>query len=939
MKRIGRLLLLAAFAFTIIGIAGVIFWRQHEQRHTFYTDGNIIHQVYKDINPDGAIGWDNLVQFLQLMPWRGLLAVLLPALFLLVVWRSMRSRQVNLPSRCLIASLIIHAIIMIVFMFWRVTDPVIAVLQPDKTARVLLTIPADMHELQSQLRSEMTGLVIDASAIAPLHAQVDIPVELSAAVHAASPEIFDAPKDTLLLLGATASDMAIALPDPVLPAPDRGGSASEDVELAAVLSLPQSQPLPAHSEPTATSLIAMQFKSAATSEVHSERIFPEPLQTDTDFAVSLPPENTAQLPERLASDITLIAPIADSLPVMQQAREPLPLAAKMKAESLVLSHLPLRMPMETMPEPQPEPTSVLVVRSAVISASNNAVAQDPFNVLPIVEDGAASTWRLQPLPITRGHLAFVLSGAAAADAGMIGVREPDSAFDGVTLLSEYEIDDLLHAGTSPTASGIALPEASATDAIDASLPQCDVMQALVHASVQVRSKDLKPVVIESDQVMQRAAVDLEPEPIEMENDRHVLHRMNRMADAGVPVAHDPVMIDERAIDDAMLAMHTASEITLRMPADTAPLANTYAARSELNRQELVRQLGGDAQTEQAVMRALVWLAAHQSEDGRWPARGFDDHCGQCGGPAQFDADVATTSLALLCFLAADHTHVKTGPYRHQVEKALAWLLMQQKPDGDLRRGETMYSHGIATIVLAEVYGMTGDEWFAQPVKSAVDFIACARHGATPQARQPYSAEVVSHLGSGGWRYRPGQFGDTSVLGWQVMALISAKRAGIDVPQEALQAAADWMEQVDQSNRKGLYSYQPNQRPTPSMTAEGMYVQQLLGRSRDELCMRNSADYIIQHLPQWSNEPNTYYWYYATLALIQHQGEHWQQWNAAMKRELLANQCVSGPAAGSWDPVDKWSIVGGRIYQTALCTLSLEVYYRYLPMYASFETIR
>lgn len=412
-----------------------------------------------------------------------------------------------------------------------------------------------------------------------------------------------------------------------------------------------------------------------------------------------------------------------------------------------------------------------------------------------------------------------------------------------------------------------------------------------------------------------------------------------MADASVPVVHDPVMIDEQAIDDAMLAMHTVSEITLRIPADTVPPTNMYAARSEPNRQELVRQLGGDAQTEQAVMRALAWLAAHQSQDGRWAARGFDDHCGQCGGAAQFDADVATTSLALLCFLAADHTHVKPGPYRHQVEKALAWLLMQQKPDGDLRRGETMYSHGIATIVLAEVYGMTGDEWFAQPVKSAVDFVARARHGATPQSRQPYSAEVVSHLGSGGWRYRPGQFGDTSVLGWQVMALISAKRAGIDVPQEALQAAADWMEQVDQSNHKGLYSYQPNQRPTPSMTAEGMYVQQLLGRSRDELCMRNSADYIIQHLPQWSSEPNTYYWYYATLALIQHQGEHWQQWNAAMKRELLANQCVSGPAAGSWDPVDKWSIVGGRIYQTALCTLSLEVYYRYLPMYASFETIR
>src|SRR5690606_23570475 len=175
MKHIGRLLLLAVFALAIISVAGVIFWRQHEQHYAFYTDSNIIHQVYKDIDPAEAIGWAGLVQFLQSMPWRGLLAVLVPALFLLVVWRSMRSQRVNLLARCLIVSLVIHAIIMIVFMFWRVTDPVIAAVQPDTSARVLLTAPADVHELQGQLRSRKTELVIDVPPIAPLHAPVDIP--------------------------------------------------------------------------------------------------------------------------------------------------------------------------------------------------------------------------------------------------------------------------------------------------------------------------------------------------------------------------------------------------------------------------------------------------------------------------------------------------------------------------------------------------------------------------------------------------------------------------------------------------------------------------------------------------------------------------------------------------------------------------------------------
>jgi hypothetical protein len=95
-----------------------------------------------------------------------------------------------------------------------------------------------------------------------------------------------------------------------------------------------------------------------------------------------------------------------------------------------------------------------------------------------------------------------------------------------------------------------------------------------------------------------------------------------------------------------------------------------------------------------------------------------------------------------------------------------------------------------------------------------------------------------------------------------------------------------------------------------------------------------VEYVLEHPPHWDDRPNTYYWYYATLALFQHQGDAWTRWNDALKQVLLANQRTSGPAAGSWDPHDNWSRIGGRVYQTALCTLCLEVYYRYLPMYAA-----
>ena len=63
-------------------------------------------------------------------------------------------------------------------------------------------------------------------------------------------------------------------------------------------------------------------------------------------------------------------------------------------------------------------------------------------------------------------------------------------------------------------------------------------------------------------------------------------------------------------------------------------------------------------------------------------------------------------------------------------------------------------------------------------------------------------------------------------------------------------------------------------------------------------------------------------------MFQHQGEAWKKWNESLVPELLAHQRKDGAPAGSWDPTDPWSKMGGRVYQTAVCTLSLEVYYRY-----------
>jgi hypothetical protein len=269
--------------------------------------------------------------------------------------------------------------------------------------------------------------------------------------------------------------------------------------------------------------------------------------------------------------------------------------------------------------------------------------------------------------------------------------------------------------------------------------------------------------------------------------------------------------------------------------------------------------------------------------------------------------------------------MQEGPYQDAVKRGLAWLTSRQAADGDLRQGETMYGQTVAAVALCEAFAMSRDQTLADAAQRAVGFVLARAGGAAA---------------GGGGRERAGSAQrdarDTSVLGWLVFTVESARRAGFDVPRETFDAAGKWLEHVsvraDRGSEtvrgRGLYSYTKGGAASPAMTAEGMFVQQLLGHARDEGMMEGSARYILQAPPRWRQGAPTYYWYYATLALFQHQGDAWTQWNKAVTRELLDHQSQEGPAAGSWEPTDEWSRLGGRVYQTAVCTLTLEVYYRY-----------
>jgi hypothetical protein len=308
---------------------------------------------------------------------------------------------------------------------------------------------------------------------------------------------------------------------------------------------------------------------------------------------------------------------------------------------------------------------------------------------------------------------------------------------------------------------------------------------------------------------------------------------------------------------------------------------------------------------------------HQEEDGRWSLHAFNrsSRC-SCGGAGGIHSDSAGTSLALLPFLGAGQTHL-VGRYKDYVSAGLRWLIAQQKSNGDLRGNSPdnagMYAHGQGAIVLCEAFLMTGDEELRVPAQRSIDFIVAAQHQ------------------DGGWRYSPGQAGDTSVLGWQLMALQSARAANLTVPPETFELASHFLDSVQ--HRGGTrYSYLPGHPPTHVMTAEALLCRIYMGWNLEDSALRDGVEYLVRSHPPVERDPNIYYWYYASQATHHVGGEPWSEWNSRMREILVETQERRGHEAGSWSPRGDHSSPGGRIYMTALCVCSLEVYYRHLPIF-------
>jgi len=306
-------------------------------------------------------------------------------------------------------------------------------------------------------------------------------------------------------------------------------------------------------------------------------------------------------------------------------------------------------------------------------------------------------------------------------------------------------------------------------------------------------------------------------------------------------------------------------------------------RSAAMRQAQGLQRGATRQSEAAVERGIRWLVVHQLANGGWS---FDHRKGNCQGlcrdPGTNTSTTAATGLVLLTLLGAGYTH-QSGEYQDNMHRALYYLAGRGRATDrgrDYLEGDkAMYGQGLASMALCEAYAMTGDPGLRQLAQQSIEFIIAAQDRKT-----------------GGWRYRPGDAGDTTVTGWQLMALRSAQMARFHVPSTSDQMVCRFLDLV-QTQEGALYGYMPGEKsPRHATTAIGLLCRMYTGWGRDNPALGQG----VKMLAEWGPaKDDMYFNYYATQVLHHYEGPAWEAWNRTMREFLIASQADQGHEAGSW----------------------------------------
>lgn len=474
--------------------------------------------------------------------------------------------------------------------------------------------------------------------------------------------------------------------------------------------------------------------------------------------------------------------------------------------------------------------------------------------------------------------------------------------------------------------------------------------------VQVEVKDVEMKEVETP-------AEPPPPPEEMSAmDNSVVQIVDRPVASSTPTVN--VDMSDVKIDAASsLTINLPDVMSIRPDPNALKIPGTYGQRaSKAGRMSMLKKYGADNRTEEAVEKALVWLRDNQNEDGTW------------GTDKNTRMRIPLTCFATLTFLAHGETPAsqKYGPCMiRAIKKMVEWpnTMGAYLPPGD------NYAHPIAAYTLSEIYGVTRIPRVKEAMDKTVEVVInnINKNGSyaywydrVPQIR---SRDPITGKISKGTTPQPPS--DLSFAGWNYQALKSALSAGCELP--GLETAIDMSLKglrMHCNEKEGGFSLGPGGKPDIGMTSLGILCMGLLGDGDSKEC-RKSLEWLKKNYDKglrtcsWKydkvvceeyNKSFTYAiytWYYQTQMLFQAsrgQGSLWNNWNNAFGKTLIDEQNQDG----SWlTPAEKYgkSILDPKksnaewlfnsdmddpkdlkTYATAMCTLSLEVYYRYLPTY-------
>ncbi len=306
------------------------------------------------------------------------------------------------------------------------------------------------------------------------------------------------------------------------------------------------------------------------------------------------------------------------------------------------------------------------------------------------------------------------------------------------------------------------------------------------------------------------------------------------------------------------------------------------------------------ETDLALERGLEFLSSKQRADGSW------------------SENPAISGLVMTAFMSCGHVPGE-GPYGELLQKGLDHILTRQEANGSFAAHGQMYGHGIITLMLAEVVGMSDNPKAKDALAKAIAITLRAQN-----------VQKDAH-NAGGWRYGVDSGdSDISVTGWQLLALRAARNGGVDVPADSIARGVAYVKRLAVPVASGGgFGYQWGSNPNRARTGAGTLALQLCG-AYDSPEAKAGVEYLSRNPMGWGGEWYFYSLYYGAQANYQAGGQYWEKWKERMDGVLLPKQREDG----SWPYPPRGEEQGraGELYPTAMIILALAVQYNYLPAY-------